>query len=106
MQVVQYNHHPQERRPHDLSWVDTSVKAELNRISVKLSAAFLANMLVSHFMLFIRIQITNVDGSAINASLVTMPLPAFPILCEENGRVWKLECHEPHRQTLDKLHTS
>ena len=50
LQVVQYNHHPQERRPHDLNWVDTSVKAELNRISVKLSAAFLANMLVSHFI--------------------------------------------------------
>ena len=47
MQVVQYNHKPHERKAHDLNWVDTSLKAELNRISVKLSASFLAHILVS-----------------------------------------------------------
>ena len=47
LQVVQYNYRPHERDPHNLSWVDTSIRAELNRIYVKLSAAFLANILVS-----------------------------------------------------------
>ena len=47
LQVVQYNYRPHERDPHDLSWVDTSIDAVLNRICVKLSATFLANVLVS-----------------------------------------------------------
>ena len=43
--MIQYNLKSHEREPHDLSWVDTSLKAEVNRINVNLDTTFLANVL-------------------------------------------------------------
>jgi len=43
---VTYNKDAHERDPQDLSWVDTSLKTSVERISVHLDAIFLANLLV------------------------------------------------------------
>ena len=59
LQVVQYNYRPHERDPHDLSWVDTSIDAVLNRIYVKLSASFLANVLVSFSYIVVMYAVIN-----------------------------------------------
>ena len=42
-----YNKDAHERDPQDLSWVDTSLKTSVERISVHLDAIFLVNLLVS-----------------------------------------------------------
>jgi len=45
LNVVTYNKDAHERDPQDLSWVDTSLKTSVERISVHLDAIFLANLL-------------------------------------------------------------
>ena len=44
-QVVQYNLAAHERDPHALDWVDTSLKAEVNRVNVSFNPTFMSNVL-------------------------------------------------------------
>ena len=46
-QVVEYNRKPHERDPVKLDWVDTELKAEIQRVLVKLETGFLENVFVS-----------------------------------------------------------
>ena len=46
-QVVEYNRKAHERDPMKLDWVDTELKADIQRIHVKLETSFLENVLVS-----------------------------------------------------------
>ena len=47
LQVTQYKLSPRERVPADLSWTDTSLGAEIQRVKVQLDTAFLDRVLVS-----------------------------------------------------------
>ncbi|XP_064395949.1 intermembrane lipid transfer protein VPS13A-like isoform X2 [Halichondria panicea] len=45
LNVVQYNLAAHERDPHELDWVDTSLKAEVNRVNVSFNPTFMSNVL-------------------------------------------------------------
>ena len=49
-QVEVFNRPPRERVPYDLSWVDSSVDAEVQRVNVKMDPLFLANLLVCTYI--------------------------------------------------------
>ena len=44
--VTEYKHTPQDRDPLNLGWVDTDLKAEIQRVKVQLDTRFLDRVLV------------------------------------------------------------
>ena len=46
VQVENYNIEAKDRLSHDLQWVDTSLKAEIQRINVNLDTQFLGNLMM------------------------------------------------------------
>lgn len=78
--MVQYNLKRHERKTQDLSWVDTSLKAEVNRINVNLDTTFLTNVL--EFVKKLEID-QSAFQSAAKATAETAALTVTKFYCHE-----------------------
>ncbi len=80
VQVVQYNLAAHERDPHELDWVDTSLKAEVNRINVSFNPTFMSNVLEFVKQLEIN-QSSYTNAAKATAETATVTVSYFQLMC-------------------------